>query len=125
MKGDQIDPLQKKLLSISPVLLGLMDNLFWFWFNNSESFFMKTPKQPPTATTWCIIKHRKERPKNCSYPQSHYDKLNQYISSIINGIINLCNKKYISNITIDEKLAIKNLQYNQDVITISLIKERK
>ena len=52
-------------------------------------------------------------------PQDHCDKLNQFISSIKNGIINLCNKKYINhqqNITVDEKLAIKNLQANQDII---------
>ena len=36
-----------------------------------------------------------------------------------NGIINLCNKKCINhhqNITVDEKLAIKNLKANQDII---------
>ena len=60
--------------------------------------------------------------KNYSFhpPQGHCDKRNQYISSIKNGIINLCNKKYINyqqNITVDEKLAIKNLQANQDIIT--------
>ena len=52
-------------------------------------------------------------------PQDHCDKLNQFISSTKNGIINLCNKKYINhqqNITVDEKLAIKNLQANQDII---------
>ena len=60
--------------------------------------------------------------KNCSFhpPQGHCDKRNQYILSIKNGVINLCNKKYINhqqNITFDEKLAIKNLQANQDIIT--------
>ena len=44
------------------------------------------------------------------------------------GIINLCNKKYINqqqNITVDGKLAIKNLQDNQDIIINSADKGGK
>ena len=53
-----------------------------------------------------------KRLKNRSFhpPQDHCDKLNQYISSIKNGLINLCNKKYINhkqNITSYEELAIQ------------------
>ena len=53
--------------------------------------------------------------QNCLFhpPQFHCDKLNQYISSIKNRIINLCNKKYLShqqNITVDQKPAMKNVQ---------------
>ena len=68
--------------------------------------------------------------KNYSFhpPQGHCDKRNQYISSIKNGIINLCNKKYINhqqNITFDEKLAIKNLKANQNIIIHSADKRGK
>ena len=64
--------------------------------------------------------------KNRSF-EDHCDKLNQYISSINNGILNWCNKKYINHQqnSIDEKLAIKNFQANQDIIIHSADKGGK
>ena len=50
-------------------------------------------------------------------PQEHCDKLSQYISSIWNGIISLCNKTctyHQQNITVDGKLAMKNLRTNHE-----------
>ena len=80
--------------------------------SNSNTIYNKTQERTDMSKQF----------KNYSFhpPQGHCDKRNQYISSIKNGIINLCNKKYINyqqNITVDEKLAIKNLQANQDIIT--------
>ena len=45
-------------------------------------------------------------------PQDNYDKFNQYISSVKNNIIILCNKEYINHqqsIIVERKLDIKNL----------------
>ena len=80
--------------------------------SNSNTIYNKTQERTDMSKQF----------KNYSFhpPQGHCDKRNQYISSIKNGIINLCNKKYINyqqNITVEEKLAIKNLQANQDIIT--------
>ena len=73
-------------------------------------------------------KNRKERicPNSIKITHSTHHKttviklINIFINiSIKNGIINLCNKKCINhhqNITVDEKLAIKNLKANQDII---------
>lgn len=50
-------------------------------------------------------------------PQEHCDKLSQHISSIWNGIISLCNKTctyHQQNITVDGKLAMKNLRTNHE-----------
>ena len=61
-------------------------------------------------------------------PQDHCDKLNQYISSIKNGIVKRMQQKKINqeqNITVEEKLAIKNLQSNQDIIIHSVDKGKR
>ena len=82
------------------------------------------------ASYLCLLKkkNRKERicPNSIKITHSTHHKttviklINIFINiSIKNGIINLCNKKCINhhqNITVDEKLAIKNLKANQDII---------
>ena len=116
--------------------LKLMNDLFWFcrnlrlreYFredtgtatNNNNTVDNKTQKRTDMSKQ---LKNRSFHP-----PQDHCDKLNQFTSSIKSGIINLCNKKYINlqqNITVDEKLAIKNLQANQDIIIHSADKGGK
>ena len=77
--------------------------------NNNDTVYDKTGKNGYVQTTKIAhFTHHKTT-----------DKTNQYISPIKNGIINLCHKKYINhqqNMIVDEKLAIKNWQANQDII---------
>ena len=116
--------------------LKLMDDLFWFCRNLRLREFFHENIETATNNNNTIYNKTHERTdmskqfKNHSFhpPLDHCDKLNQYISSIKNGIINLCNKKYINhqqNITFDEKLAIKNLKANQNIIIHSADKRGK
>ena len=88
--------------------------------NNNNMAYNKTQERTDMSKQ---LKNRSFHP-----PQDHSDKLNQYISWIKNGLINLCNKMYIihqQNITADEELAIKNLQADQDIIIPSADKGGK
>ena len=113
-----------------------MDGLFCFCRNLRLREFFHEGAGTATKNNNTVDNKTQERTdmskqlKHCLFhpPQDHCDKLNQFISSIKNGIINLCNKKYINheqNITVDEKLAIKNLQANQDIIIHSADKGGK
>ena len=83
--------------------------------NNSNTVYDKTQERTDIS----------KQLKNRSF-EDHCDKLNQYIS-INNGITNLCNKKYINHQqkSVDEKLAIKNFQANQDIMIHSADKHRR
>ena len=113
-----------------------MDDLFWFCRNLRLREFFHEDIGTATNNNNMVHNKTQERTdmskqlKNCLFhpPQDHCDKLNQFISSMKNRIINLCNKEYINhqqNITADEKLAIKNLQANQDIIIHSADTGRK
>ena len=114
----------------------LMDDLFWFCRNLRLREFFYEDTRTKNNSNIADYYEKQERTdmskqlKNRSFhpPQDHCDKLNQYISSIKNGIINLCKNKHINhqqNITIEEKLAIKNLQSNQNIIIHSADKGGK
>ena len=92
-------------------------DLFWFCRNSRLREFFHEDAGPAINNNPVYIKtlKRTDMPKQLKnrlfHPQQdHCDQLNQYISSIKNRIINLCNKKYINhqqNLTVDEKLTIK------------------
>ena len=96
--------------------LKLTDDLFWLCRNLRL-----------TQERTDIFKQLKNR-SLFHLAQYHCDKLNQYIPSIKNGIINLRNKKYINrqqNISVGEKLAIKLYNLIKTSLSIALIKDGK
>ena len=113
-----------------------MNDLFWFFRNLRLREFFHEDCGIATNnnnTVYNRIQERTDKSKQLKTrlfhpPQDHCDKLNLHISSIKSGIINLRDKMYINhqqNIPIDEELAIKNLQGNQDIIIHSTDKGEK